>query len=69
MKLDHERFVLRPNRANRDGVIVDLSFANVFDRVWSDCRSWQLILRHACIMQNNPRIKCNDLFGRNNEAD
>ena len=67
MKLDHKRFVLRPNRANRDGLIADLSFANVIDRIWPDCRSWQRIIRHARIVQNNSRIERDDLFGRNDQ--
>ena len=67
VKLDHERLVLRPNRTNGDSLIVDLSLAKVLDGIWPDCRSWQIRVRHARIVQNNSRIERDDLFGRNDK--
>ena len=48
-------------------MIADLGFANVLDRIWSDCRSWQFAHPAASIVQNNSRIERDDLFGRNKQ--
>ena len=67
VKLDHERFVLRSNRANGHFNAADFSRDHVLGRIRPDWRSWQI--RFAClrIVQDHARIQRDDLFRRNEQ--